>query len=776
VENVVVAALPVTNVITVAVNNTSRLYGTTNPDFTVTYSGFVNGDTTNVISGAPVITTSATTNSPVGMYSITAGIGTLSATNYVFSFTNGTLVINPVTLTVTANNTNRLYGATNPVFTVSYNGFVNGDTASVLSGAPSLTTSATTNSPAGNYTITNTIGTLSATNYSFSFTNGLLTVNPAALTVTTTSLPNGTNGMAYNQQLNASGGQTPYSWTNSSGALPSGLILKTNGLISGTPATNGTFNFTVQVTDALSATATQALALTINMTTTTNPPVLAITSPVSGQRWSNAMFTVSGTARDNVGVSDVFYSLDGSAWSPATTANNWSNWTAGVMLTPGTNTVRAYAVDTSGNFSATNPVSFDFVVTNQLQVLAIGLGAISPNYSNSWLEVGRNYTMTATPATGFVFTNWTGGTIFPLTIVSNKATVQFQMASNLVMQANFVDTSRPTLTISSPVAGQRWSNAVFTAKGTASDNWQVANVQYQLNGGNWTNATGTTNWTATVNLTPGTNVLQACAVDTSGNVSTTNQVSFDFVVTNQLQVRATGLGAISPNDSNAWLEVGRNYSIKATPATGFAATNWVISTNWSGGANTNNATVQFMMASNLTLQLNFAEVSRPMLTITAPTNLQKLTNALAHVKGTASDNWYVNQVWYQLNSGSWNPATTTNAWTNWTVTLPLVQGTNTVKAYAVDLGGNNSNTNSVSMVASNTFKLQFNFATTTPMAGNGLNFSLQVSPGINGTIQVSTNLANWLALTNFVGTNSTINFRDSAATNFNRRFYRAEVQ
>ena len=460
------------------------------------------------------------------------------------------------------------------MFTVSYNGFVNGDTASVLSGAPSLTTSATTNSPAGNYTITNTIGTLSATNYSFSFTNGLLTVNPAALTVTTTSLPNGTNGMAYNQQLNASGGQTPYSWTNSSGALPSGLILKTNGLISGTPATNGTFNFTVQVTDALSATATQALALTINMTTTTNPPVLAITSPVSGQRWSNAMFTVSGTARDNVGVSDVFYSLDGSAWSPATTANNWSNWTAGVMLTPGTNTVRAYAVDTSGNFSATNPVSFDFVVTNQLQVLAIGLGAISPNYSNSWLEVGRNYTMTATPATGFVFTNWTGGTIFPLTIVSNKATVQFQMASNLVMQANFVDTSRPTLTISSPVAGQRWSNAVFTAKGTASDNWQVANVQYQLNGGNWTNATGTTNWTATVNLTPGTNVLQACAVDTSGNVSTTNQVSFDFVVTNQLQVRATGLGAISPNDSNAWLEVGRNYSIKATPATGFAATNW----------------------------------------------------------------------------------------------------------------------------------------------------------------------------------------------------------
>jgi uncharacterized repeat protein (TIGR03803 family) len=300
------------------------------------------------------------------------------------------------------------------------------------------------------------------------------------------------------------------------------------------------------------------------------------------------------------------------------------------------------------------------------------------------------------------------------------------------------DPTRPTNTITLPTANQRWSNVVFTVSGTAGDNVEVGNVFYSLNGAVWATASTAndwSNWTAGVMLTPGTNVIHAYAVDTSGNVSTTNQVSFDFVVTNQLQVRATGLGAILPNDSNAWLEVGRNYSIKATPATGFAATNWVISTNWSGGANTNNATVQFMMASNLTLQLNFAEVSRPMLTITAPTNLQKLTNALAHVKGTASDNWYVNQVWYQLNSGSWNPATTTNAWTNWTVTLPLVQGTNTVKAYAVDLGGNNSNTNSVSMVASNTFKLQFNFATTTPMAGNGLNFSLQVSPGINGTHQ-----------------------------------------
>ena len=54
------------------------------------------------------------------------------------------------------------------------------------------------------------------------------------------------------------------------------------------------------------------------------------------------------------------------------------------------------------------------------------------------------------------------------------------------------------------------------------------------------------------------------------------------------------------------LELGRNYSITATPATGFVVTNWMISTNWLGGVKTNSPTVQFMMAPNLTLQVTFA--------------------------------------------------------------------------------------------------------------------------------------------------------------------------
>ena len=88
---------------------------------------------------------------------ITNAVG-VGLTNYTISYVNGILTVNGALLGVSANNTNRAYGATNPVFTVSYSGFVNGDTTSVLSGSPVLTTSAVTNSPVGNYTITNRLG------------------------------------------------------------------------------------------------------------------------------------------------------------------------------------------------------------------------------------------------------------------------------------------------------------------------------------------------------------------------------------------------------------------------------------------------------------------------------------------------------------------------------------------------------------------------------------------------------------------------------------------
>jgi len=79
--------------LTVSAMNNSRTYGLPNPTLTVDYSGFVNGEGTNVLTGAPGVNTGATINSPPGSYAITVTVGTLSAENYTFAFVNGTLTV-----------------------------------------------------------------------------------------------------------------------------------------------------------------------------------------------------------------------------------------------------------------------------------------------------------------------------------------------------------------------------------------------------------------------------------------------------------------------------------------------------------------------------------------------------------------------------------------------------------------------------------------------------------------------------------------------------------
>ena len=92
-----------------------------------------------------------------------------------------------------------------------------------------------------------------------------LTVQSAPLTVTTSSLSSGLVGTTYSATLAASGGASPYTWSITTGSLPSGLTLSPAGTITGTPAVAGTSTFTVQARDAATpaAAATKSLSITI---------------------------------------------------------------------------------------------------------------------------------------------------------------------------------------------------------------------------------------------------------------------------------------------------------------------------------------------------------------------------------------------------------------------------------------------------------------------------------------------------------------------------------
>jgi autotransporter-associated beta strand protein len=84
-----------------------------------------------------------------------------------------------------------------------------------------------------------------------------------SLEILTAELPGGTAGSAYSQTLAAQGGTSPYAWSVTAGALPSGLTLSPSGDLTGTPAAGGNFSFTVRVREAGGVSAERELSLFI---------------------------------------------------------------------------------------------------------------------------------------------------------------------------------------------------------------------------------------------------------------------------------------------------------------------------------------------------------------------------------------------------------------------------------------------------------------------------------------------------------------------------------
>ena len=118
-----------------------------------------------------------------------------------------------------------------------------------------------------------------------------ITIN-RAVDITTNSLPQGTEGALYALDLIAIDGTPPYTWATAD-ALPAGLTLSTTGNISGTPTAEGTYPFTVEVTDQAEATDVQLLSIDINaelVITTT-----ALREGTSGAPYSESLTAIGGT-------------------------------------------------------------------------------------------------------------------------------------------------------------------------------------------------------------------------------------------------------------------------------------------------------------------------------------------------------------------------------------------------------------------------------------------------------------------------------------------------
>ena len=240
--------------LTITAADKTKLYGAALPPLTVSYAGFVNGETSANLTTQPNISTTATANSNVGAYPIVAS-GAASA-NYNISYVSGTLNVTKAPLTITADNKSKVSGDPLPAFTASYAGFVNNDTAGSLDTPATFSTIATANSPAGDYPI-NVSGATDA-NYNITFVSGNLHVTaPPTPTVGVDLLLTSTGSPA---SIVAGQGTVTYTFTvknigkldgtgvkvSLASILPAGVTVKTISAPSGTSFSgshgNGTWN------------------------------------------------------------------------------------------------------------------------------------------------------------------------------------------------------------------------------------------------------------------------------------------------------------------------------------------------------------------------------------------------------------------------------------------------------------------------------------------------------------------------------------------------------
>jgi hypothetical protein len=415
-------------------------------------------DYTIIICGTIVLSPSELPNGIVGVAYNQTITASGSATPYTFTVSVGTL---PAGLTLSSSGT--------------------------LSGTPTT---------AGSFIFTvkaaDANGCARTLDYTITITSGCPTI-----TLSPTTLPNGTVGIAYNQTITASGGTAPYTFTVSTGTLPTGLTLSSSGTLSGTPTTAGSFTFTVKATDAKSCIG--SLAYTINIP---QLPGISGFSPASGALGSNV--TISGanftgaTAVKFNGVSATFTvvsdtSIDAivpsgattgpiSVTTPGGTATSSTNFTVAASgpptitsFTPANGAADEEVTISGTNFTGTTAVKFNNVSTTFTVTSNSSIKAAVPMNAITGRITVTNPLGTATSATNFIikpkvvsFTPTSGPVGTQVTITGSAFSGVIDVKFNGVSGTGLIFVSNTTVKATVPSTASTGPISVIATDGTGT--------------------------------------------------------------------------------------------------------------------------------------------------------------------------------------------------------------------------------------------------------------------------------------------------------------------
>ena len=364
----------------------------------------------------------------------------------------------------------------------------------------------------------------------------------APLAVSTSSLTSGQVNSAYAATLTATGGTTPYSWSISSGSLPTGLSLNAStGQIGGTPTQAGSSSFTVQVKDSSSPTAqTATKSLTITIAAAVTPVQITTGSVPSGQVGTAYSTTLVASG----GTTPYSWSISSGALPAGLTLSAASGTISGTPTTSGSFSFTAKVTDSTTPTAQTATKSLTITIAAAVTPVQITTGSVPAG------QVGVAYSTMIQATGGTTPYSWSissGALPAGLTLSAATGTISGTptTSGSFTFSAKVTDSTSPTAQTASQSFTLTIATAPLPVQITTSSvpSGQVGNTYsttLAASGGSTPYS-----WSITSGALPGGLTLSASSGTISGVPTTSGTFTFAIQVNDSSSPAKTATGSFS---------------------------------------------------------------------------------------------------------------------------------------------------------------------------------------------------------------------------------------
>jgi hypothetical protein len=431
-------------------------------------AGAVYSQNLQATGGTPAYTWSITSGSLPDGLSLAGGSGVISGTptakgsfNFTATVSDSSSPVQTKSVTLTIIIASTQLAITSSTLASGTDGTAYSQTLHASGGTPGYTWSVTSGSLPTGLTLAAGSGIISGTPTANGTSNFTVTVSDSSspaqtksaattitigstqLTITSSTLASGTDGTTYSQTLHASGGKPGYAWSVTAGSLPAGLTLAAgSGIISGTPTANGSFNFTVTVSDSSSPVQTKSAATSITIGSTQ----LTITSSALGSGTDATAY--SQTLHASGGTPGYAWSVTSGSLPAGLTLAAGSGIISGTPTANGTSNFTVTVSDSSSPAQTKSAATSITIGSTQLTITSSTLasGADATAYSQTLHASGGTPTYTWSITLGSLPTG--------LTLAAGSGLISGipTTSGTFTFTATVSDRSNPTQTRSTPMS------------------------------------------------------------------------------------------------------------------------------------------------------------------------------------------------------------------------------------------------------------------------------------------------------------------------------------